>query len=142
MGGLDLDVSSDLGDLTNLWLVEEESAVDPVEEDLGVGSEGVTSEDWGLDSVGVGVVSVPGPWVDGLALISVPVESAVEPVSNGHLSLKGADVVLALDIVVDVVVEPVVGWDVLGNDLDLKFYNYSNLFFRKLPEIAGIAYRD
>jgi hypothetical protein len=58
MGGGNLDISTDLSDVSDSWLVDEQSAVDFVQKELvvdGVDSrvdvdttERVTSEDWGI----------------------------------------------------------------------------------------------
>jgi len=125
VGGLDLDVSPDLGDLSDSWAVKEKGLVDLVHQISGIvdlRSEDGLAENWGLDSVvPVAVDSIPGPWVEGLSFVSVSVKNAVEVVSEGHISLEWSDVFLSLDIVVDVVLVVDVrgGWDVLGDDLDL-----------------------
>jgi len=108
VGWGNLDISSDLGDFTDDWLVQEQSLVDLVQKELVVDAVSLVSEDIVVPGVGV--------W-DNWRVFSVEdsavVEDLVEVVSNGDLSALWVNILVQVLLNIDWVVQ-VVSVDVLG----------------------------
>lgn len=113
MGWGNLDIRSDLGDLTDGWLVDEEGLVDFVQEEFVVDSVVsvvlTSSEDWAAVSVegwvgfSIGVWE-DGPWHVGGSSVDSMAENLVQVLFNGDVSL--AVVTWGVDVVLDIVVVP------------------------------------
>jgi len=113
VGWGNLNVSSDLGDFTDSWLVEEEGLVDLVQKEFVVDTivlltvKVTSSEDWGGvfvlgGEVGEGV-TVVGKWVQDGRPVSSVAQDFVQVVSNGDITTTISGVGVVLDIVVGVV---------------------------------------
>jgi hypothetical protein len=127
VGWDDFDISSDLGDLTNSWLVDKEVSVDPVQKEfVGLDVLGSSST---KERCGVSVFTVDG-WVDAGSLRnSTTTDDPVQVLFDGGnfvfswVESGGSGVVdvTALNGGVSVVVDSLLSvWHGLGNDLQLR----------------------